>query len=435
MGWISYHHGYAGGPFTERDLQRWAARHPAADRRADRARIGRLPDGFLEAEMADAEGWLRSVASPGSFTGYAATLRMARHEAVVMRGWDAHDPRVRWEPREFAGPLDEAAYQAGLAAVGLSAGWHDSLYPSPGQAEAARRDAAQACGLVGGAIGELDRVRGTLARLLRSSSPAPGYPRGELAEASLRFTLAGESIRASLHGLHDQDETLAVAAARRFRDMCSGLAAVLDDRDADSADADSADAVEALAKIGTITAPVKNYASSVRSNLKELAPKARPSGFVTWRDWDPAAARELARAWQALNAWEQTARSAEKARARRAGVATQPPPGHPPAVQAGSPGFPAANPLAPPGPRAATGQRTSPATTSASRARTPRRAGLGQGDHPLVGLAVLRPVACDLGPARPIPSGPLNFVQAPGSGSAAGLLAGARRRAGAHRVP
>jgi hypothetical protein len=317
--------------------------------------------------MEDAEGWLRSVAAPGDFTGHASALRMARHEAIVVRGWDALDPRVRWEPRDFAGPLDEAAYLAGLAAAGLRAGWHDSLYPSAAQAEGARRDAAQACGLAGVAIGNLDRVRGALARFLGlPSPPQPGYPEGELAEAALRLTRAGDSIRARIPVQPAPGETPAVAAARRFRDACSGLAAVLD-----SHSAEPADAGEALGKIGAIAEPAKDYASSVRHNLRELAPTTRPGELATWRDWDPTAGSELAAAWAALNAWKQAVRSAAKARAGRGAAGTQSATGQLPAGQAG---FPVASPLAPPGPGAAAGQRTPAGRQPRGPSSRPRRA-------------------------------------------------------------
>ena len=261
-----------------------------------------------------------------------------------------------------------------MAAGGLSAGWHESLYPSSAQAEAARRDAAQACCLAGDALRDLGRAHGALAWFLGTLGPtAPGYPKGELAEASLRFTLAGEAIRARIPGPQAaQEDTPAVAAARRFRDACSGLAAALD-----SQGAGQDDAREALAKIGTMAECVKNYASAVRHNLKELAPQTRPNELVTWRDWDPVGGGELTAAWQALNAWHQAVRSAARAGTGPAAAAAQPSPEHLPAAQAARSSFPVRNPLAPPGPGAAAGQRTSPATAIRSgdrrRGRTPGR--------------------------------------------------------------
>ncbi len=313
--WISYHTGYAGASWPEGDLQRWAARQAAAARLERWARIRRLPDGLLAAEMEDAESFLRSKADPGFFTASALTLRIARREAVIRRGWDARDPRVRREPRDFAGPLDEAAYQAGRAAAALSGPWHLGMYPSTGEAEAARRDALAVCSLAGDAFHDLHRVYGTLMRFLGiPRPPSPGYPQGELAEASLRFTLARDSIRARLLGTPAQDETRAVSLARRFRDACSSLTAVLDGH----ADPSIADAGEALAKIGTIAEPARDCASYVRDALKEWKPKTTPNELVTRRDWDPAAARELAAARQALiRAQKQIAGSADEARTRR----------------------------------------------------------------------------------------------------------------------
>jgi hypothetical protein len=357
--WISYHTADVGAGYPDRDHQRQVRREMAANRREKWARIRRLLDGFLADEMAEAESFLRSRADPGRFTERAVTLRIARREAVVRRGWDASDPRVRWEPRDFAGPLDEAAYQVGLAAVALMGPWHLNWYRSAGEAEAARRDALAACGLVGDAFRDLDRVHGTLMRFLGiPRPPSPEYPQGELAEVSLRFTLARDSIQARLPGTPAQDETRAVSLARRFRDACSSLAAVFDGNAAPG----FADAAEALARIGTIAEPVSDYTSYVRDALKEWKPKTIPNELVTRRDWDPDAGRELAAARQALiSAQKQIAGSADEAKTRRDDA--DPHPGQPSAIPAGHPDFPLASPLAPPRPETATSRRPALAST------------------------------------------------------------------------
>jgi hypothetical protein len=370
--WISYHRGYAGASWPEAGEQRRSAKEAAKARRERWTRIAHLRDGFLADEMAEAESFLRSKADPGRFTEQALTLRIARREAVIRRGWDASDPRVRWEPRDFVGSLDEAAYQAGRAAAALSGPWRLSMYKSADEAEAARRDALTACGLTGEAFRDLDLVHDTLMRFLGIPRPAsPGYPQGELAEASLRFTLARDSIRARLPGTTALDETRAVSLARRFRDACSSLADVLDSLAAPG----TADAGEALAKIGTIAEPVRDYASCVRDALKEWKPETIPNELATRRDWDPAAGRELAAARQALiRAQKQIAGSADAGRTRRDDTDPHRPPGQPSAIPAGRPDFPPASPLEPPRPELAT-RRRPPAPTRNSLTRRGRSPG------------------------------------------------------------
>lgn len=354
MTWISYHRSYTG----VRDPD--DAKRLAANRRADRKRISGLRDSALAYEMQDNEAWLRSAADPAWFGEYASRIRMARHEAIVIRGWPADDPRIRWEPRDFSGPLDEAAYRTAVAAAGLHVGWHDSLYPDARQAEDARRDAAQACGLVGDALRDLERGRGTLAGILSACGRAvPECPRGTLAEAGTRMSRAGDSIRSRAGIPALDDDTPAVAAARVFRDACSAVAAGIT-----AGEASRAEAAEALAKIDNMAELVQNYASWVRDNLREWAPKTFHNELVTRRDWDSAAGGELAAAWHALSPWHKVAYRAWLARARSDAPAAQPAAGHLPAARSGR-----LDPLTPPGPTASAGRRTSPATVSRSRDR------------------------------------------------------------------
>src|ERR1035441_6749446 len=188
--------------------------------------------------MADCDRFLRSVPNPGSFAGRAASLRMARHEAVAVRGWDAHDdPRVRRDPRELAGPLDEAAFEAGMAASALSFYWHPDID------QTARQDALEVFTCIGDGLRHLDRVRGALMQFL--DLPGPGlteYPQGEMAQAALRFSLACDRLRAKLPAAPPAPAgTGAVIRARRFRDACSGLAAVLDSHAAGTGASSGAD--------------------------------------------------------------------------------------------------------------------------------------------------------------------------------------------------
>lgn len=84
-------------PVTERDVRLALAKEISKERRAFRATIAQTTDADLTSLLHYYDYVIRTQPNVALETGRVTFLRACRHEAVIVRNWDAHDdPRVTW---------------------------------------------------------------------------------------------------------------------------------------------------------------------------------------------------------------------------------------------------------------------------------------------------------------------------------------------------